>query len=391
MAITVITQPTGIMPVHSPMMYLLTSTLFAEKNFKIKFEIVIGSETREVKISPRPDNKIEFNIASHLRDYLDAEFNPTEILTDNTDVAKNVTYQVLLSEEHIDGTTNAMVSSASTTLVEKVASNIVLNESQFNNYQEGFYTNAPSEGAEESNIMLHSKSNSTYYKDDIIWIHCVGIGPGQNRRFKLREYDKDGTLLMTNLRPMSLFTEATVLYKLDLSTYSFNVDTKTIGVEFFTNDISLNQYPLTYENRYRLEDVECGSFDKYRFVYLDKLGSRNTISLNYVSTEDIKINKENFRKRTTGLTTYFASAEEKYTLNTGNLNTGDMKKFEDLLLSTEVLLDVRSNTDERFDNIDYVPFMINTESMRRFKSENQQLAQYTIEGELGNKLNVRTR
>ena len=121
---------------------------------------------------------------------------------------------------------------------------------------------------------------------------------------------------------------------------------------------------------------------------------------NYASNEDVKIVKENFRSRldplsssdnSRGLQTYFTKASEKFTLNTGNLNADDMAKFEDMMLSTRVLLDVRDNDDARFNEMEYVPFMVNTNTLRRYKSENQQIAQYTVDCELGYELNVRRR
>ena len=399
MSITLITQPSDLMPIHTPMMYLFTSDNSAEKNMKLIFNINIEGVERNISISPRPDGKIEFDISSHLRDYLiTGGFNPSKILIDNTDNAPYVNYTVTVKEVWIDVITNMLIEGGETIYSEKTASNIVLNRSELINYSPDFYVNAVSEGAEDSNIQLNSKPNSTYYKDDIVWIHCVGIGFGLNRSLRLKEYDNEGALLTTHAEVMSLFDKVSVFYKLDLSTYSFNINTKRIGIEFITNDIDLNFFSLTYENTYKLKDVDCSSFDKYRLIYLDKLGSYNTISLNYASNESISITKENFRSRldsfnsidsSRGLQTYFTDAKESYTLNTGNLNADDMAKFEDLLLSGSVMLDVRSHPDNKFDGMSYVPFMINTKSMKRYKSENQQIAQYTIEGELGYKLNVR--
>jgi hypothetical protein len=199
---------------------------------------------------------------------------------------------------------------------------------------------------------------------------------------------------------MSLDSEKTVFYKLDLSTYVFNANTKSIGIRFLANDGTFSVGDITLRNKYKLLDVECLPWEKHRLIYLDKLGSYNTISLNYISNEDVKITKENFRKRidplndsdyNRGLQTYFTRAAEKYTLNTDNLNADDMAKFEDMLLSTRVLLDVRSHSDTKFDGMNYVPMIINTESMKRYKSENQQLAQYTVNCELAYELNVRRR
>ena len=396
MAITVITEPTDLMPIHSPMMYLLSSTLSTEKNFKIEFKVTVNAEVRNVKVSPRPDGRVEFNVASHLRDYLDlSEFNPTKVLTGNSDVAPHAIYKVDFTEEYIDASGD-LITGTLVAGVNATGTNIVLNRSELINYSADKWENITSAIAPVSDVLLNSKPNSSYYKDDVIWVHTAGHSFDPPVRFRTFEYDGSGNLLVTGSSPTVLGNDICKYYKFDLSTQSFNANTKSIGI-LFEND---NFEPVTKVNRYKLKDVECSSFDKYRFIYLDKLGSYNTISLNHASNEEVSIKRENFSSRldsltdidsSRGLQTYFTSANETYTLNTGNLNADDMAKFEDLLLSTRVMLDVRSHPDSKFDGMEYVPFMINTKSMKRYKSENQQIAQYTIEGELGYKLNVRTR
>ena len=399
MAITVITEPTDLMPIHSPIMYLLSSTLSAEKNFKIVFEIGIFKDfgaglvdvgTRKVKISPRPDGMIEFDMSTHLRDYLDDINFQFASGGDSTFSAPFVQYRTQLSEEYINSVTNEVVipsNDGTGNLSDYIATNIVLNRSEYLNYSPIFWRNGSST---LSNVLLNSKPNSSYYKDDVIWVHSVDIGSGYE--FELLEYTLASTISHT--LPVN-FESSCVFYKLDLSTFSFNANTKSVGIRFLDGDGN-----ITKELIFKLKDIECSSFDKYRFIYLDKLGSYNTISLNHASNESLSITRENFRNRldpltdldsSRGLQTYFTDAKETYTLNTGNLNADDMAKFEDLLLSTRVMLDVRSHPDSKFDGMEYVPFMINTKSMKRYKSENQQIAQYTIEGELGYKLNVRTK
>ena len=403
MAITISRQPATLQPIHSPMMFLISSTNTAEKNAKVVFSITVGSDNRRVKVSPRPiDGKFEFDISSHLRDYLDLdEFNPTAILTDNTDYSPHVNYQVVMWDEYISATTGSLVISTTINLPGLTATNIVLNRSQQLNFSESKWINVKTNTTTSSNLALASGTRSTYLKDDVVWIHSVGLGFGLNRKFKLREYDKQGVLLVDHAYEDMSGTDICQFYKLDLSTYIFNANTYSLGFQFYEVDVlPVGEVALTLETRTNLIDVECSSWEKYRLVYLDKYGSYNTMSLNYKSTEDLDITKENYRSRidsltdrdsTRGLQNYFTMAKDVYTLNTGNLNADDMAKFEDLLLSTRVLLDVRTNSDVKFTDMDYVPLIINTNKMKRFKSENQELAQYTIECELAYDLNVRRR
>ena len=397
MSININNQPTQYSPLHSPMMFLVDSTLNAEINMKVVFTITVGGKTRNVKVSPRPgDQKIEFDISKHLRDYLDMDgFVPTT--AGPTVLAPSVSYTVNMHEEHIDGVSGVLTIGSNTADVDYVATNIVLNRSEQLLFIEDKWVNDKVAGSPASNILLNSHEESTYYTDDVIWVHMVGLGYDAQRKFRIREYNASGIVIHTHpIYQMTVTSSEALYYKLDLSTIVLQAATVKIGLQVLADDGGA----LTNENKYKVVERECLPYENMRLIYMDKLGSYNTISLNYMSHENLEIEKKNFRKRidslsdgsyTRGLQSHFTRATERYTLNTGNLNRYDMAKFEDMLLSTKVLLDVRANDDVKFDGMTYVPLMINTNTMKRFNSVNGEIAQYTVECELGFEKNVRRR
>ena len=417
MALFIEKEPDTLMPIHSPMYYEVSSTLFNEKNFKIVFTITT-STTRVVKVSPRPvDNRVEFDISSHLKDYLNLDsFNPNS--TVDVIAAPYVDYQVDIHEEYNDSITNSLVVGTATVMSLKTATNIVLNRSEYLNYTEEKWINNETEGVSfvDTDVLLNSGVNSSYYRDDIIWIHNSGLGilrplydihgtftPTYSvRHFRLSQYDKNGIELDSDTVSIGSTNSKNIFYKLDLSDtslYNINSLTVKIGIQFI-DPYGGTDTPLTNNNKYNLLDTICLPYQNFKLLYLDKLGSYNTINLGYKSNENVEIKKENFRKRINplndndynrGLQTHFIKYNDTYTLNTGNLNQDDMARFEDMLLSTRVFLDVRNNSDVRFNDMNYVPLIINTNSMRRFKSENQELAQYTVKCELAYELNLRRR
>ena len=56
MAITIEQQPDSYQPIHNPMMVLAASNLTTNNNFKYVFNITVGTETRVIKVSPRPSD-----------------------------------------------------------------------------------------------------------------------------------------------------------------------------------------------------------------------------------------------------------------------------------------------------------------------------------------------
>jgi len=380
------------------MMFLVTSTNNTETNMKVVFNITVGGEIRKVKVSPRPnDQKIEFDISSHLRDFLDLDsFVPTTF--GPTILAPSVEYTVYMHEEYIDSTTGQIVNGANSASVDYVATNIVLNRSEELVYTESKWVNDKVAGLPiNGDILLNSHEESTFYTDDVIWVHMVGKGYDAQRKFRIREYNSAGSAVATHpVHQMTSTNSEALYYKLDLSTITFNAATVKIGLQVLADDLG----PLTNENKFTVKERECLPYENMRLVYMDKLGSYNTISLEYMSHENVEIESKSFRKRidpfsdssfTRGLQTYFKQATERYTLNTGNLNQYDMKKFEDMLLSNKVLLDVRSNSDEKFDGMQYVPLVVNTNTMKRFKSQNGEIAQYTVDCEIAYEMNLRRR
>ena len=384
------------MPIHSPMMFLITSTLASTPGTRIVFTITVDN-ARIVKVSPRPsDNKIEFDISSHLRDYLLSDnFNPNNGTHFDAFEAPHVRYSVSIHEEYYNSG-GVLMSGFQTTITNLVGTNIVLNRSEQLDFQDYKWMNLNTPGSAVANVLLNSQPKSTYYKDDVIFIHTVGLSYSAPIRFLMVEFNASGNQVAST--PEIQLTNGALckFLKIDFAQYTFNVNTAQVGIAFEADDYEF----VTLMNRYTIIDQQCLPYQNFKILYLDKLGSYNTINLGYKSEEDLNIEKETFRKRidplnsadySRGLQNYFTRADERYTLNTGNLNAEDMAKFEDLLLSTDVFLDVRNNPDPKFNEMNYVPLVINTNSMRRFKSENQDIPQFTIECQLGYELNVRRR
>jgi hypothetical protein len=401
MAITIIKETDTYMPIHSPMMYEVESTNDGETNFKINFQIAIeGGDIRNVKVSPRPgDQHIEFDLSRHLRDYLDYSiFDPT---TSGYQTAPHIRYTVTMWEEWIDGSGNFIDYTNGGDLVSatgtKHGSNIVIDRYDWLNFSSLDWRNrddflVPNVG----NVLLNTEEDSKYYEDDVIFLHIVGTSTNTTIHHVLKGYDEAGNLvttfpsLATSITPLA--TRAHFL-KIDLETLTIPSNVVKIGITILAN---LSLVHVTEEKFITLEkNKPCLPYEEHRLIYMDKYGSYNTISLNYKSHHEVQFEKNNFRKRIDplndadykrGLTDYFIKGHDKLTLNTGNLKEADLDKFEDLISSVDVYLEYVEKGAKR-----YYPIYIHTDSMKRFKSENQEIPQYTIECEYAYTKNLRRR
>ena len=119
---------------------------------------------------------------------------------------------------------------------------------------------------------------------------------------------------------------------------------------------------------------------------MDQFGSYIPINLDFASSSQLTVEKRTYRRRIDpltdnsamrGTTRYYTDANDTLTANTSLLNADDIIQVEDLIQSPNVFLDVRNN--DNFDNIDFVPVEILTDSIQRFKPENQEIIQYSIQ------------
>jgi len=381
MAITMFVEPDSYQPIHTPIVFLLGSTISDFSNFKYRFRITVGAQERSIYVSPRPsDAKGEIDISRHLRDFLDThEFDIEN--TSNSFTAQFVKYQVVVDEVWTDAGVTVTNPSAYSFTDNPIAYNSVLNRTEWVNFTPYDYKLRDDLLLPlQTKILLSRDSRSGYHKDDVIRMHIVGDTEGIGRRVRIVEYDAAGGINIGEYITITNNSKC-VYFFLDLSNRAWVASTKSFSLQVF--DLIGNEVSLM--KTFDLLDAVCSSFDNYRFIYIDSLGSYDCINLSRASTSELNVKSTTFDKRED----YFSNlgserirtvsnivAFDSFTANTDNLKTYQTKQVEELILSNNTFLDVRNM--EGFEGINYIPVIITTTKLKRAKSENQEIPQYTI-------------
>ena len=345
MAITIEQQPDSYQPIHNPMMVLAASNLTTNNNFKYVFNITVGTETRVIKVSPRPsDGKGELDLSRHLKDYLnDIQFDVNT--TSDFTIAPHVEYTLVVGEEW---TVNGVITNGDATEpVTLVATDIVMTPQEQFNYSEFIYrtdTSAPVDAI----VLLQTER--FIYKDDLIFIHVAG-SVGANMKLSIAEFDNANTLLNTDTTTfVSSIDEPAVHIKFDLSTYTFDSTTHYITLTIIDGSNTI----ATESKKLFLKPAECVAFDYKKILYREPKGSFNCINLHYENTKEINSTPDTFNKRvnyltetsvTRGQTRYNVKSEYILKVNTGNLDYYEVSKVENLIKSDSTYLDVRQDNN----------------------------------------------
>lgn len=383
MALTIQSQPEEFQPIWHPVMFLMSSTLSGEDSFRYSYRVTVGSSTRTIKVSPRPNDSYgELDVSTHLQDYLDAE-DITLPTADNFTTAPHVEYVVEVTEEYLN-TSGVLTTGATETFTTKYATDILLSRVEYLTFDEALYhTDYDGVGA-TALLMFNTRENDVAYKDDYYYIHAPGLNDDESLKAYIREYDNTGAqLTVTTIAGVpALDGEPARYLKLDMSTISFLAETVQIGIQF----ANLSGNVLTVNKKFKLEDEPCTSFTDYRFLYKDRYGSLNMLRLNKGSSQNVSVKPKTYRKRqdpfnqsdvSRGTIRYNQSAEEKYVANTSILNSNQTYKVEDLIESNLVFLDVR-DLDE-WGTLEFIPVEILTTEMDRRVHGSVELPQYSIE------------
>jgi len=393
MALTIIQQPAEYQPIHHPMMYLVESTFASEDNFKVVFTVVNNSSNPWViRVSPRPgDSYAELDIAPHVRNYIDAAgFDlPT---ADTFTEAPYVVSAVIVSEQYTDASGDLIVTAgtaAQVVLSAKYGTDIVLDRVEELTFNEERYRLSDNGSLPfYSELLFNTNPGDTIYKDDYFYIHVVGKPNSNPISAVITEYNGAGGAVSstTIVAPTTLNATEAKFLKLDMNTISWDATTTEVKIRFVDN----TNTTVSGSKTYKLADSRCGSWDDYKFLYKDKLGSMNMINLNKYSTADMTIKPKTFNKRldsftqtgtSRGTTRYTQSVEEVLTANTDNLRVDQVYKVEDLLLSNVTFLDVRDK--DEWGTLEFVPVEILTTRMNKPSGGNQEIPQYTIQFRYG--------
>ena len=374
MAITIVAQPQMFHPIYHPVIWLLDSTIKANDQFRYQIQIDIGAEFRIIDISPRPgDGYGRQNLSQHLKDFLDQDIIDIKQTGGTlTQAASKVFYSVRTFEKYKDVSGNDVII-AGPVITGRVGFNTIFNRSNWLDYDELKWRLTDL----NTNLPWNIEQNVEVFKDDIFFIHVLADTIG-NWEFETTEYFKNGTTNVS-VSPTSLGSFCN-LFRLDLSllltdpanAIKFCIKFRNLGVDFS------KEYCLTLIDG-------CSRFNNLKFLYLDDMGSYNSLNFDHISRKSSTSAPKTYKKFIDSLseedtsreiTRYFNNPTEVHTANTDYLTDEHNIMMVDLINSSRVFLDVRNDAD--YPKLDFLPVEILTRTIDEAKNENSDLAQFQI-------------
>lgn len=384
MAITIEEQPEDRRPAFHPLAWEVSSNNSGDLNYKYIFQIKQGATIlREKKVRPRPvDGFGKQDFITDVQDLLDQTV-PFDI-KDAGDFQDAVCleYDVEIKSENSDPIEAAVL------VTDQLAYNTIYTRDEYNGLDpdEWFL-----DGATKM-FLTNMAQDTPVLKDDFFWIHFLcEVGAG-DRKLVINQFDITKTPIVapaveTTFTP----TQECNMAKVDLSGITFNAATKFISLQLQTTGAAAMSEALF------LEVCEpCSTYTRHRIVFLDSKGSYVPLNFDLRSDEAIRINAKTWRQfidpvtetdTSRGEQRYFIDANETFSINSNILTDEHNRLYKDLLKSTQVWLDVR--TDPAWPNTEWLPIEVLTRSARMLKGENLDILKYPLEFKITTRIPTR--
>ncbi len=375
MALTEITAPDDYHPIWHPVIFEFDSDIKTNDEFKYVYNLIATGfgGTRVIKVRPRPGDGFGFlDVRRHIQDLYDViEFDIKETDYQTGPFSQ---YNLRVDEEFKDGAGDIITVVGS--IVTFFGFNFILSRNDILIYTEDDYRLLTS----ADKLLWNIEENVKVLKDDIFFVHHLQNNLSGTVVSHITEFFDDGS---TNVITASkVFTNRANLITLDLLAILTDPD-NTFKIEFkFRN--APNTSDISETVTLQLVD-SCSVFKNNRIIYLDSQGSYNSLNFDFVSNTDTTVTPKTFRKFINAstavdisreLTRYFIDAEDVHTVNSDILTDKHEVMIRDLIKSTDVFLDVRTDAD--FPDVDFLSIEILTRSHKTQKSENSELLQKTI-------------
>jgi len=379
MAITINTEPNDISPVYSDISYVLTSTNYAQSNFKFVAVVKNASGTILAKLKAPifhgTTDKGVFNISRILQNYVTYDF--TQSLAAISKCTNSyLAYSVEFGEEY-GGTEYLNLTSDTGKYVWNGMYNLYNGETT-TNYLITFPSTSP-----KFLTRVRTRRVSLAQTD---YLYFMRGNTGANAEIQVKAYDGSGSLIATS-QIKSTFTDAGEKseYLLRCPAGPDNLNDITAGnltsgtagnvipasTNYYTMQAIDNGSQLGSE-LYRFDIVEeCSKYETQYLYFLNPLGGFESVRCSMASKDKYNINRKQFKRNNYtlsgntyaydtskhGLTNYAVEKTKEVTLNTNWLTETEFEWLQDLIASPVVFLDnipvnIVETSYEVFDYVD---------------------------------------
>jgi hypothetical protein len=401
MAITINKQPVGTNPVYNDLIYIVESNKVTEANFKFICDVYVyisGAATKVHRMSapPHPTYGVGvFNPARIIENYINNNFDLN--LTAVTQCLDSATFITMkFGEEYGLSTSGTTVYPDLATSNTTNVYNGVFDWEDFCDYDYTIYRSSNS----SSQFLTNSPDSKKVYTDENEYLYAINRTSGDIYYFNVDTYDSNG-LLNGSFKIINPYQARSNSYDLmvrcpagwnlnDIPSGSITVSAGALPIldaAVYTYDIKCIKFDGTTTigyKRYAL-DTTCERFTKYRLHFLNKLGGYDSFSFTKKSNFLTDIKRENYKsnlgelasistythsKSQRAITQYATNIEDRITIRTDFLTSGDILWLEELVTSPDVYVEKNGAA---------VPITITNSSFDRQNGEDKKLFTLTLE------------
>jgi len=360
MAITINTEPNDIAPVYSDISYVLTTTNYAQSNFKFVAVVKNAAGTIIAKLKAPifhgTTDKGVFNLSRILQNYVTYDF--TQSLAAISKCTNSyLAYSVEFGEEY-GGTEYLNLTSDTGKYVWNGLYNLYNGETT-TNYLITFPSTSP-----KFLTRVRTRRVSLAQTD---YLYYMRGNTGANAEIQVKAYDGSGSLIATS-QIKSTFTDAGEKseYLLRCPAGPDNLNDITAGnltsgtagnvipasTSYYTMQAIDNGSQLGSE-LYRFDIVEeCSKYETQYLYFLNPLGGFETVRCSMASKDKYNISRKQFKRNNYtlsgntyaydtskhGITNYAVEKTKEITLNTNWLTETEFEWLQDLIASPVVFL-----------------------------------------------------
>lgn len=363
MAISILQQPNQHVPAYNDIIYVASSTNYAQPNFNYLATIYIGSDTVTLKASPDPTyNSGVFNFGEIVESYVTEDISISNYGFQQNS-ASNKSFYVKFGEEYGASSGVTQYPNLYTSEV-RYAWNGCIDFLRFQGYTEAGYL------LDTSTRTFNSSGTQYIQSGQDAWQYYISKNLTAGRYAVIKTYNSSDVLIQTVTFENSFQTSGTINHhfmRFGCGTNNLNLaGTPVLGSQPVIT-ASVSYYTVTFSDsttgaglgaqvshayRYNIVDEDC-KYENYRIHYLNELGAIESVNFSKKSTINVDIKRDKFKAVHGGLTsssaygyaktfrgdrTFYTELKDGINISTDWLTDATYLQLEQLVTSPSVNL-----------------------------------------------------
>lgn len=407
MAITITNQISGTFPAYNDMIMIVTSDKTNQPNFKFVMDVYINGSSTKAFRETRPPDPIyscgQFNASRTIENYVSSNFDiDISTVYRAADSIGTVTFK--FGEEYGLSSSGTTVYSNLATSNTTIFWNGIFDHEDWCNFDTTRYRSQNS----SSIFLTNSPANKKVYTNEKEYLYAINRTSGDIYYFQVICNDSAGSTIgvyriYNSYQAITSYMDRMVrcpagwnmndISASDITVLTGSLPILTSSVSSYAIQCVRYSGTATTQQKVYTVDSDCSRFTKYRFHFLNKLGGYDSFSFTKKNKWVSDIKRENYKKNIgeltssssydtlasqRGVTQYSTSIEDKITVKSDYLSSGDIAWLEELVTSPDVYVERNGKA---------VPVTIIDSSFERHNGEDKKLFNLSIDFKFSYKRN----